>query len=236
MNYYSSSIVVDAHDVDFNGIASAGTLMRYIQSSAEMQLADNNMSYDRLKEKKRAFILSKIKLEFTESAVCGERLNAETFPCDSRGFTFIRCYRLIKNERIICRAVSAWALIDTDSRSLIRVNDFDLGLTTYSPLDLPLERIVMPKELAEIGKYTVRYADLDRNRHMNNTRYPDMYSNFLPIEGKRISAITISYLNEARIGEELSVYMAEENGVYYIRTLRSDGKVNSEAEIHLCTI
>jgi len=30
--------------------------------------------------------------------------------------------------------------------------------------------------------------------------------------------------------------MAEENGVYYIRTLRSDGKVNSEAEIHLCTI
>ncbi len=236
MDYYSAKITVDTHDVDYNGVVGAGTLMRYLQSSAELQLTDKGFSYDELRKRNKAFILSKIKLEFNEAALCGEPITAETFPCTSRGYTFIRCYRLLRDGKVIGRAVSAWALIDTQSHALVRVNDFELGLTTYTPLDLPLERTVMPKDLPLVGKYSVNYIDLDRNRHMNNTRYPDMYSNFLPLDGKRISAITINYLNEARMGDTLDIYMKEENGAYYIRSVRPDGKVNSEAEIHLTAI
>ena len=71
---------------------------------------------------------------------------------------------------------------------------------------------------------------------MNNTKYPDMYSNFLPLGGKMIRSITINYSNEAQIGEKLRVQRGEENGFYYFRTVRSDGKVNSEAQIELCDI
>ena len=51
-----------------------------------------------------------------------------------------------------------------------------------------------------------------------------------------IKSITINYSNEAVIGEKLRVLKAEENGLHYFRTVRSDGKVNSEAEIELCDI
>jgi acyl-ACP thioesterase len=71
---------------------------------------------------------------------------------------------------------------------------------------------------------------------MNNTRYPDMYSNFLPLDGKRIRSMSIAYMNEAPLGEVLSVEMAENDGFYYFRTVRSDGKINSEAQIELCEI
>ena len=90
--------------------------------------------------------------------------------------------------------------------------------------------------MIKVGEFVVRYADVDQNRHMNNTRYPDMYSNFLPLEGKRIKSMSIAYLNEAPLGDILTVQMAESGGLFYFRTLRSDGKINSEAEIELTDI
>ncbi len=236
MNYYTKNIEVDIHDVDFNGAAKTSALMRYIQSAAQSQLTDNGLSYENLKNERRAFILSKIKMEFTDTVRAYERLSASTFPCDSRGYSFLRCYSLSRGGKTIGRAVSVWALIDIDTHSLVKVADFDLRLQTYSPLDMALTRIAHPKDMVTVGTYTVEYGATDQNKHMNNTVYPDMYSNFLPLENKRIEAISISYLSEAPIGEILTVQRGYLDGTYYFRTLRSDGKINSEAEIQLCSI
>ena len=102
--------------------------------------------------------------------------------------------------------------------------------------ELVLRAMKLPSTLTDVGGYGVHYGDVDQNRHMNNTKYPDMYSNFLPLAGKMIRSITINYSNEAKIGEKLRVQRAEENGYYYFRTVRSDGQVNSEAQIELCDI
>lgn len=190
---YKKDIEVDIHEIDYNGIARTSALMRYIQTAAQSQLTENGMSYDQLRDMKRAFLLSRITMEFTEPVRAHERISALTFPTESRGFSFFRCYALEKEGRTIGRAVSAWALIDTETRGLVRVNSFDLGLTTHDPHSLVLSHFVMPKNLEEVGKYPVSYAVTDQNRHMNNTMYPDMYSNFLPLEGKRIHTISISY-------------------------------------------
>ena len=236
MNYYTKNIEVDIHDVDFNGVARTSSLMRYIQSAAQSQLTDNGLSYDTLKSRKRAFILSRIKMEFSETVRAYEKLRATTFPCDSRGFSFLRCYSLERDGNTIGKAVSVWALIDTETRALVKVSDFELGLQTYSPLDITLTRISHPTEMIKVGEYTVQYGNTDQNRHMNNTAYPDMFSNFLPLENKRIRSISISYLAEAPVGDTLSVYRGYLNGIYYFRIQRSDGKINSEAEIELCDI
>jgi len=236
MNFYKKEIEVDIHDVDPNGVARLSSLMRYIQGAAQAQLTDNGRSFENLRDIKRAFILSRIKLEFTDSVRAYEKLTAETFPAESHGFTFLRCYLLKREGTTIGRAVSAWALVDTATHALVRVNDFDLGLETYSPLDLTLTRISMPTELKKLGEYTVVYSDLDQNNHMNNTRYPDMFANFLPLENKRIDEITISYLNEAVRGEVLTVFGAAHNDRYYIRAIKENGKVNTEAELHICDI
>ena len=231
MEYYTKEFEFDVHDVDFNGVARTSALMRIIQTTAQSQLTDNNLSYDRLKSGKRAFILSRIKMEFTDEIRAYDRLTGVTFPCHSRGYSFLRCYKLLRGNKTVGRAASVWALIDTDTHALVKVNDFDLGLTTYDPLDYPLSRIVMPEGMTEVGKYEVTYANVDQNRHMNNTRYPDMYANFLNLEGKRIEEITINYINEAPAADILTVYHAEKDGMHYFRTVRSDGKVNTEAEV-----
>lgn len=234
---FRHKLCVDVHDVDFNGVARFSSLMRYIQTAAQSQLTENGMSYDQLRAKKRAFILSRIKMEFTEDVRAYDQLTAISYPCESRGYSFLRCYALEKDGRTIGRAASIWALVDTDTRSLIRVNNFDLGIELSEPDSFSLTRFTLPENITEVGTYTVNYADLDQNCHMNNTRYPDMYSNFLPLDGKRIHTMSISYQNEAPRGERLHVYMARgENDTYYIRTVRGDGKVNTEAEIVLTDI
>lgn len=234
---FEKNLEVDIHEVDFNGIARTSAVMRYIQSAAQCQLTEHGLSFDELRSMNRAFLLSRITMELTEPLYAHDKLTALTFPCDSRGFTFLRCYALNKGDKTVGRAVSAWALIDTETRNLVRVNDFELGLTTHEAHELALARFVMPAAICEVGKYPVNYGVTDRNRHMNNTMYPDMYSSFLPLEGKRIHTISISYRAEAPAGELLTVMRGvDERGVYYFRTVREDGVINSEAEIFLTDI
>ena len=233
---YRMKTEVDVHDVDYNGVAKTSSIMRYIQTAAQSQLTEGGMSYDNLKAHNRAFILSRVKLEVLKPLRAYTPLTAITYPCESRGYSFLRCYELESDGEIVARAISIWALINTESRALVRVNDFDLRLPTLPPNELVLRAMKLPSTLVDIGGYGVHYGDVDQNRHMNNTKYPDMYSNFLPLQNKMIRSITINYSNEAQIGEKLRVQRAEENGYYYFRTVRSDGKVNSEAQIELCDI
>ena len=233
---YRIKTEVDIHDVDYNGVAKTSSILRYIQTAAQCQLTDGGMSYDNLKKDNRAFLLSKLKLEILRPLPAYTKLTAITYPCESRGYSFLRCYALESEGEVVARAISMWALIDTQSRALVRVNDFNLGLPTLPQNGLVLGAMKMPSTLIDIGGYGVHYGDVDQNRHMNNTKYPDMYSNFLPLEGKMIRSISINYQNEAQIGEKLRVQRAEENGFFYFRTMRSDGKVNSEAKIELMDI
>jgi acyl-CoA thioesterase FadM len=95
------------HDVDFNGVARASSLMKYIQSAAQTQLTENGMSFDQLRSMNKAFILSKITIEFSETVRAYEPLTATTFPCNSRGYTFLRCYKLERDGITVGRAVAA---------------------------------------------------------------------------------------------------------------------------------
>ena len=230
---YRMKTEVDVHDVDYNGVAKTSSIMKYIQTAAQCQLTEGGMSYDNLKAQNRAFILSRVKLEVLKPLCAYTPLTAITYPCESRGYSFLRCYELECDGEVVARAISVWALIDTESRALVKVNDFNLGLPTLPPNELILRAMKLPSTLTDIGGYGVHYGDVDQNRHMNNTKYPDMFSNFLPLNGKMIGSITINYSAEAQIGEKLRVQRAEENGYYYFRTIRSDGRVNSEAEIKL---
>ncbi len=227
---------VDVHDVDFNGIAKTSSIMKYLQTAAQDQLTAGGMSYDELKERNRAFILSRIKLEILKPLYTYTPLTAVSFPCESRGLGFIRCYALLFEDITVARGISVWGLIDTETRALVPVNTMELGLDLLPPVDMRFEHFKLPSALTDIGGYGVHYGDVDRNLHMNNTKYPDMYSNFLPLDGKMIRSISINYINEAKIGEKLRVQRAYEDGYYFFRTVRGDGKVNSGAKIELCDI
>ena len=91
-----------------------------------------------------------------------------------------------------------------------------------------------------VGTRSIVYSDLDFNRHMNNTRYPDMICDFLPsMDGRWVTALSLSYLREAAFGDTLTVSRATAEGGgerYLIRTTRPDGAVCLEALVELSDI
>ena len=88
-----------------------------------------------------------------------------------------------------------------------------------------------------VGERQVFWSDTDFNRHMNNTRYPDVICDFLPpeaMEGKALSALSVSYMKEAPLGDVLQISRApvpDTDGSYLFKAVRGDGEICFEAQI-----
>ncbi len=237
------------HMTDKNGRCHAGDLLRLMQDCATLQLEHLGPTMAEMRDAQRVFVLTRISLDIRHPFAPYEELRAQTWPCSSsRGAVFDRDFLLhTKNggEEISDAAVvgaSQWALLDIAHGRLLRVDDMEIPFARDEKVQtsIPL-RFRIPKEIPLVcgGERTVRFTDIDRNGHMNNTRYADLFCDYLPqiSEDLMITAFAISFQKEAKLGDVLRVMYTEapdENGLLYVRTVRiSDDAVNMEAAIRL---
>ena len=183
------------------------------------------------------FILSKIALDFHKPIFAYEDIEVETFTCDSRGFSFNRGFRILKDGEEVARAASVWALVDVREGKLLKVSDFTVGFENEPiPETLSPMRIKMPsaESFVSVGRRKIVYSDIDYNIHMNNTRYPNMLCDFMELaDTEHISGMTLSYLHEAALGDELEVLCAKVENNYFFKTVGKDGKTCLEAMVRL---
>ncbi len=233
---YTYTREVDAHDTDPYDILRPSGCLRYMQTAANLQLHSFGPTSEELRQAGLAFVLTRVSLDFLLPLHAYETVTAETFALESRGFIFGRCFRLMRGEELAVTAESAWALLDIRTHKPQPVSCFKAGFDTHEPPEsrLPL-RFHMPEDecFEEVGDYRVTYDRVDANRHMNNTNYPDMLAEFLPMEGKRVRRMILNFQKEAPAKQVLSVYRAMIGDTYYFKTLREDGAVNIEAEVTL---
>ena len=83
---------------------------------------------------------------------------------------------------------------------------------------------------------------------MSNNKYDDIITYDTPAykprkkrfsdrkEGRRVRTMSIQYVNEAPAGQTLTVHRAYEDGVFYFKTLRDDGQINTLATVELADI
>jgi medium-chain acyl-[acyl-carrier-protein] hydrolase len=226
------------HDTDACGRVRPSELLTYMQETANRQFVSAGRDLDGERDSAGVgFILSKIALDFNKPLFAYDDIEVETFTCDSRGFSFNRGFRILKNGEEVARAASVWALVDVKEGKLIKVNDYSVGFEnepmpeTVSPM-----RIKMPpaESFVSVGKRTIVYSDIDYNMHMNNTRYPNMLCDFMELsDTDRIAGMSLSYLHEAALGDTLEVLCAKTEENYFFKTLGEDGKVCLEAMVRL---
>ena len=189
-----------------------------------------------IQEKRLSFLLSRFSAGFYATVFAYERLTVETFGVESRGFSFQRCYRILREDTVVSEACAVWALVDIQQRRPIRVSEYKPGFSYGEMLtfDIP-PRIVFPSgsSLQQAGQHTVGYGEADQNMHLNNTRYSDMLCNALDLTKKRICRMSFNFINEARLADTISIYSVHHGEDDFFRTFRSDGKVNVEAQIKL---
>lgn len=228
---------INSHDCDLNGFVKPSAVLRYMHETANLQMKKYGPSNEQLRAENKAFILSKINLSFYRVLQAHDIIHVETWAVDSKGASFYRCSRVYRNDDLIAEMVAVFALVDTQEKRLCRVSDVEFGFDTEPTmleLDLPA-RFKIPEsiDLRLIGEYTVNYSDTDMNMHMNNTNYLDVYCDYLPNnKSSRVITAVISFQAEAPLGASVKIYRGrDDDGVYYFRTVRDDGNVNSESLI-----
>ena len=87
-------------------------------------------------------------------------------------------------------------------KSGITLDGITLGCEAPTPASLT------PKEMTEFSSRQVRYTDIDRNGHMNNTRYMEWFWDLLDSDFHRthpLKAFTACYLSEAKEGQPIQL-------------------------------
>ncbi len=228
---------INIHDADLCGIVSVSGLLRYMQDACNCQMRAQKPSYEELWEAGYAFVLSRLGISIYAPLHAHETVTVQTWAVESRGVIYNRCFRVLREGEIVAEATSAWALVGVKDRRIHKVGEISLNYWEDAPLELDLParfRIPAEAELTLRGERTVLYADVDQNRHLNNTRYPDLLCSFFPdMLTSRVSTAVISFINEATLGETLKIYTGTYDGMQYARSLLGDGRVNAEAEFLL---
>ncbi|MBQ8401076.1 MAG: acyl-CoA thioesterase, partial [Clostridia bacterium] len=103
---WSGEYTVNANDIDVNRVVTASQILRYMQDAANWQMETDGLSYDELfVNRGLAFVLSKIKVSMYAPITSHQRITVESWACPSRGMTFQRCYRILRDGCIVAEAI-----------------------------------------------------------------------------------------------------------------------------------
>lgn len=238
---WSFNYSVNVNDLDSNYILSASGILRFMQDAANREMEAHGPTYLELFESGFSFILCRIRLKSYLPVTVHDNITVETWTTVSKSLQFDRYYRMIRNGETVAEAATAWAMVGVNDKRLHRASEFDLNYVVDDALELPLPpRMKIPEgtEMKFMAERKVEYPDIDLNEHMNNTRYPDIFCGYIEggMKGKRMTSFSISFVNEAHLGDTIKYYSGAGESSYYVRSVRSDGKTNAEAEITLESI
>lgn len=235
---FSERFTTKWHDTDAMRRVRITQMLVYMQEVSNHHMASCGMTLDELRDKKGlAFILSKIRMSVYRPLYAFEDITVQTWTCDSLGYAISRSYRIMRGDEVIADADSTWALIDIRSRELVKGEVCGYAFENEPPVEVDVSgRFKLPKDasLESAGQRRIVYSDLDYNMHMNNTRYPDMLCDFIPLEDvENIKGVFLSYVHEAAFGDVLDVRHALCDGTHYFRTVNGEGSTCLEAELIL---
>ena len=207
---YSQSFEITDLHVDCFGRLLPGRILFLMQEVAGNHFAQLSMDYDSLAQRGLFWAITRNKVQITRLPMRGELIRLETWPMPTTRVAYPRsivAYDEAGNE--VFRSITLWVLMDLHNRSMVLPSKSGIevagtirGTELASPMGLPV------KALANRRSRYVNFTDLDRNGHMNNTKYLDWIYDLLPSTFHRehsIREFTLCYLNEAREGQQLEL-------------------------------
>lgn len=231
---YSQKFTLTDLDVDCFGAMKLSSLLYYAQEVAGKHSALLGADYDSLLQKNLFWAVSRHRVQITRLPLLGETITVETWPMPTTRVAYPRAlaaYDAQGNE--LFRSISLWVLMDRESRAMVLPGKSGVdvnGTLTGSELSVP--HSLMPKDLTNTAERTVTYTCLDRNGHMNNTRYLDWVEDLLPSSFHREHTpkeLVICYANEARESQVLKLsWELSQEGILQVDAHRKNTDVSEK--------
>ncbi len=227
---YRASFRLYGNDCDCFGRAKPSFLLGIMQEAAGAQCAGLAMSWEEMAEKNLFWAITRQHLQITRLPRVYETITVETWPMPASRVAYPRssiAYDAQGNE--LFRSVALWVLMDLETRAMVLPGKS--GILVPGHLrgnELPSPKSLTPKALSTVTSRTVRFGHLDRNGHMNNTKYMDWVMDLLPGDFHRdhpLTEFTICYLSENREGDRVELHYAlDPTGILQVDATRPDGE------------
>ena len=225
---YRKQFTLYGNDCDCFGRAKPATLLGMMQEAAGEQCAGWHMSWEEMAEKGLFWAITRQTVSITRLPRAYETITIETWPMPATRVADPRstvAYDAEGNE--LFRAIALWILMDLSSRAMVLPGksgiDFP-GCTRGG--ELPSPKSLMPKNLAASTDRKVRFGQLDRNGHMNNTKYLEWAMDLLPGSFHAehpLTGFAVCYLNEAREGDRVTLgYSLDETNTLLVDATRPE--------------
>ncbi|MBS4784690.1 MAG: hypothetical protein KH009_01090 [Clostridiales bacterium] len=224
---------VPYYQCDLNGNMKLSYLLKIMERAAGDHLTHLGLPYERLYSEGIVFLLAKLGVRIHRCPTAADQLVVETSPQAVKGAQFHRQIRVFGVDGSpLAEIHSVWLMVDPVERKILRPDRFAHELPTI-PEEEQMERfgadrIRLAGEIIARDSFTVRYSDLDVNRHLNNTVYGDICTDLLPFDElcrRGVGEFLINYRHEALIGETISLTLRQdrESDRYYILGEREEG-------------
>ena len=197
--------------VDCNGDLKLSTLLYFAQETAGIHCLELGTDYDTLAAKNLFWAVTRHKVAIHRLPRRNETITVETWPMPTSRVAYPRsCAGYDAEGNLLFLVYSIWVLMDIRTRKMVLPGKSNIavdGVLRGFELDMPHSLMPAPRENA-ISRF-VTYSCLDRNGHMNNTRYLDWVDDLLSSSFHRENSpkdFTICYLNEAREGQQIHLH------------------------------
>ncbi len=227
---------IAAIHVDRFGRVKPSVLLHFAQEAAGGHCKELALDWDTLAQKGMFWAVIRHRVCINRLPMLGEKLTVETWPMPTTRSAFPRATVAYdeKGEPVF-HSVSLWVLMDNSSRKMILPGKSGIDLTgNLRGNELALPSSILPCLLENARTRVVGYTELDRNGHMNNSRYLDWIDDLLPSEfhsEHTVREFTICYLSEAREGQEILLnWQFLEDGVLQVDGRRERTDVPGEQE------
>lgn len=202
-------------------------LLYFAQEIAGQHCLELGVDWDTLARQHMFWAVIRQRFQITRLPTAGETVTVETWPMPTTRTAFPRAtVGYDENGKELFRALGLWVLMHTDTRAMILPGKSGVlvdGISRGGELAAPGS--IAPRILQNHIQKTVGFTELDRNGHMNNTRYMDWIDDLLPSTFHRehpVREFTVCYLTEAREGQRLDLNWALEDGLLHVDAHRQN--------------
>lgn len=224
------SFEVKTYDCTPRQELSATAFLRWSAELADLHLGEFALSYEQLNRMGMVFLLTAIELRFTRMPKMREHGTIATWHRGTERVRFLRDTELCgEGGEQLAACTSEWVLVDPATHKVKRPSCLP-ELERVPLLDRPLLGAVpslrLPEAMTAAGERRVGYADLDYNGHLNNTKYADIVSDWVPggLGKGYFSRLRIDFQGEAKLEDVLTIRTAEEGTLRYVAAEHERGK------------
>lgn len=234
---FQKKIQVMEYECDLQRRIRLSDIMHHAQQMGSEHLATKKVDYVQMYQDGMVFVVNKMNIRIKRRPFFHEKLMLTTIPKEPKGVQFIRdTFFDTENGEHLLEVSISWALINPETRRILRPSVFDRYGFQFSPNDgetITSYKLRRPEGDAVMHQRQVKYSDLDYNGHVNNAVYANIVCDMIPLkwlEKKEIDRFGIIYHKEAKPGQVIDLETVQlERGWYFAG--RIAGERCFEAEI-----